>query len=234
MAAEKAKGNNFSEHQILRVASKVCSISPGDILLIGGALALPEVAGYKRLRNRSDDVDCVVSDAGLEQITEMLSLRRECEIKPTKGEGCYFAQMDGMTVAFFHRDLRGYALTPDMFEESLIRKTTHGTVSIIRPELNIALKIRRGISKGKIYGKDGKDFATIALGMERQGEHFSAERLREYLARGVCQICNFGVPVHCMKTFEKYIMDIPKPDRAVFMPIVNECKISLESQCSYS
>jgi hypothetical protein len=230
----QAKGNNFSEEHILGVASKLCAISPGNILLIGGALALPEVAGYKRLRNRSDDIDCVVSDAGLEQITEMLNLRRECELKPTQGEGCYFTYIRGMMVAFFQGDLRGYVLTPDIFDKSLRRSTTRGDVHIVRPELNIALKIRRGISKGKIYGKDGKDFATIVLGMEKKGEHFSAVMLKNYLSRGVCHECNLGASLSCLRTFEKYSEAVPKSERPTFARIAGECTQSLGDQCRYS
>src|SRR3989338_4471857 len=94
--------NRFSEEQLLHVASAITSASPGNILLLGGGAALSEIAGYQRLRGRSDDLDFVANDQGLE------ALARQHDMRPWHVEGTGYATfMDDVFVGVFHPTVRG-------------------------------------------------------------------------------------------------------------------------------
>ncbi|MBI2663038.1 hypothetical protein HYX15_00725 [Candidatus Woesearchaeota archaeon] len=222
----KITENRFTEEHLLGVASKLCIVSPRNILLIGGTLVLPSVSGYKRLRLRSEDIDCISNDEGLNHLQE-----KGFNLRYLDNLGCYQTKVSGVLIAFFHNHIREYPLTSEIFQRAEEKRTFYGSIYAVPPELNIALKIRRGIKKGKIYGKDGLDLASTSAGMRNSGRDFSPEELRYYLSNGICAECELGEHLKCMNELEKAVHNVPSEDKEFFRGKISECKGSLSSLC---
>lgn len=218
--------NKFSEERLLKTASDVCALSVGDILVIGGGTVLQEIAGYKRLRNTSRDLDFITNENGLAELLNTYEFGVE--------RGTIYTYADDVLIAFFHNHIRGYHIPDHIFENHIISKTSQGDVYMIQPELNIALKIRRGASKEEnphVYGKDGLDFATIVTGMYLRGDGFDTSVWRGYMESGVCNSCNLNEYTECMDVLEKGKVNLKKRYREPFDNVVSECRDAAQHFC---
>lgn len=227
--------NRFTEEHLLSVASYACRLSEGNVLLIGGALSLPQVSGYPKLRPRSEDLDFIVNDEGLNALCcSNIICAREGSITGSPEMGGYLAWINDVTMVFFHGTIRGYPLSDEIFGSPVFRKTSEGVVATIRNELNIALKIRRGLTRGGIYGKDKLDFASAVLGLKGSGEDFDASLLSDFMSPDVCNACQIGEPYGCMSAMSEGAHNLRAGDRTVFFSKVKECAERLEDVCRYT
>jgi len=222
--------NRFSEEQVAKVASHVCSASPGNILLIGGGAVLPQITGSKRLRSRSDDLDFIADDRGLEVAYPIFGMRPAKDIGM---EGFHFAYVNEILVAVFNSEIKGYRIPDEAYSGALAKKTEHGTIYLAQPELNIALKIRRGSSKGKMYGKDGLDFAAICAGLESERTELDLDLLAFYMQGGVCQSCLLAEETECMKLMYLQVQKAGKTYNAECRRGAERCGKKLSETCKY-
>ena len=95
--------------------------------------------------------------------------------------------------------------------ESIVKETTEGPVRIIRNELNLALKIRRGAQKiGELYAKDGLDAASTILGMRLSGQEFDSEVFGFYLVEEVCREYGLDQLLGYVSAFKGGANNLPK------------------------
>ncbi|MFH1307935.1 MAG: hypothetical protein ABIH72_03715 [archaeon] len=222
--------NKFSASELLRLASSICNLSSGNILMIGGGMVLPEVIGYKRLRQRSDDLDFVVNNQGLQKLSKIYEIKPASLIIPNIGEGSYYSVKDGITIALFHDGVKGYDISKEVFAEGLEVKTSQGVVNTIPHELNIALKIRRGASKTHIYSKDALDFASTIVGLSLNGPGFDYENWARYMSQGVCTSCNL-TRGNCIESLEEGVKNLEKKYRATVSNAASHCKEYTKEIC---
>jgi hypothetical protein len=217
--------NRFSEAHLLKVASSVCLNSPGEIVLIGGGAVLPEITGFQRLRSRSDDLDFIAREAVI--LPENTSW---IKIPEGKGPGLY-SYIEGVSIAVFFSQIRGYELPEAAFESALEISTSQGRLYAVRPELNMALKIRRGASRGHIFAKDGLDFAAINSGLELRGEPFDARAFSGYMAAGVCDACRLQSSLECLAELEKGKGNLRRSMVPAYEQTVYDCREQIEQLC---
>lgn|SRR3989338_317787 len=223
--------NRFSEAQLLHIASDITSVSPGNILLLGGGAVLSEIAGYQRLRGRSDDLDFIANEAGLE------ALLQQYNIKPWPVENVgYFTVVDDVLVGVFYPTIRGLVMEQSIYDASVIRTTSQGQIHTVPAELNLALKIRRGASKNPpaIYGKDGIDAATLVTGLRVLNSPFDPPSFRATMEL-VCQSCRLEEPLACLDAIERHgSKQLPQKERPYFEEVIGSCRRELAQQCKYS
>lgn len=223
--------NIFSGVKLVQTAVEMCNLSRKNILLMGGALSLPEVSGFRSVRERSADLDFIVNSDGLSSVESVHKLSR---YDSSSQAGAYMAILDGVELAFFHNDVKGYDVR-GAFERSVQRKTSLGDIFAVPYELNLALKVRRGSSspKHKMYGKDGLDFAVAVHAKKLSFESFSAQLFASYL-KSVCAECQLGSRLACLAEFDKQAQNgIRIDERKVVFDKVAECSNALEAQCRY-
>ena len=229
------KMNKFTEEEILSVASTVCSISPGNILLIGGGIILPQIIGYKRLRPRSDDLDFITNDEDISRALEQYDLQLEPASRHPGMHGVsQYTYLDGILVAIFHNQIRGYDIPSIIYEGAMVRQTSKGTIQTITPELNMALKIRRGasrIDRPHIYAKDGHDFASMVVSGYLSGEKFDIEKWLEYMDSGVCNSCNLTGSTECMDQLAVGERNLESRYRELFRNTLNGCRDRVSMYC---
>jgi len=229
------KMNRFTEEEILSVASTVCSISPGNILLIGGGIILPQIIGYKRLRPRSDDLDFIANDKGISRALDQYDLQLEPASRHPEMHGVsQYTYLDGILVAISHNRIRGYEIPPMVHEEAMVRQTSQGTIHTITFELNTALKIRRGVSKTDrphVYAKDGCDFASMVVSGYLSGEEFDIEKWFGYMDSGVCDSCNLTGSTKCMDQLAVGERNLESRYRDLFRNTLNECRNRVSEYC---
>lgn len=221
-----------SEQDLLKIASFVCNYAPGEILLIGGGCVLQETARYKRMRNISDDLDFILSDEGLVAIEQPLSLRDTY----SDGEkaGARVAYINDILLGFFHKELRGWSIPHEVFEHPRVEQTSQGKIYMISPELNVALKIRRGASKIEqphIYGKDVLDFASIHSGMYECRQNFNSELFASYMARTTCKDCRLSTNRACIMCFKKSESQLHGAVREAYAQTLEQCTSLLAHCC---
>ena len=215
--------NPSGERELLRIASYYCGLLPGSILAIGGTLTLPEVSGYKRMRLRSNDVDFIVTDLGLECL-----LTEGDVVDLGFGKDVYGVMADDVIAAFFHNNIKGYEIPGRAFSESVRRETSEGTIYTISGEMNTALKLRRGISaKGRIYGKDALDTASTFTGMRLQGEEFGYVSFADYMTNGTCDACTLSSPFECIRGLESGVNHLPDEHKEDYVQFLKRCTDTL-------
>ncbi|HBT60146.1 MAG TPA: hypothetical protein DEB40_00160, partial [Elusimicrobia bacterium] len=95
------------------------------VLLIGGGAVLPQITGSKRLRSRSDDLDFIADDRGLEVAYPIFGMRPAKDIGM---EGFHFAYVNEILVAVFNSEIKGYRIPDEAYSGALAKKTEHGTI----------------------------------------------------------------------------------------------------------
>lgn len=223
--------NIFSSVKLVQTAVDFCNLSKGNILLMGGALSLPEISGFRSVRERSSDLDFIVNSDGLSCVESVCKLRRYDE---SSKSGAYIGNRDGVDLAFFHNDVKGFDVR-DVFGRAVQRKTASGDVFTIPYELNIALKVRRGSSspKQKMYGKDGLDFAVAVHSKKLSFGDFSAQVFASYL-KSVCGECNLGYRFACLAEFGRQAQNgVRLEERSLVYDKIAQCGNALEGQCRY-
>jgi|GEM_PF-3717212 len=223
--------NIFSAVKLVQSAISVCNLSQKNILLMGGALSLPEISGFRSVRERSSDLDFIVNSDGLSSVEKVHKLKRYDEVSKS---GAYMANFDGVELAFFHNDVKGYDVS-DVFSRVVHKKTEFGDIFTIPYELNLALKVRRGSSspKKKMYGKDGLDFAVAVHSKKLSFKDFSAQVFASYL-KSVCENCELGYRFACLAEFDKQAQNgVRLAERFLVFDKVAECRSALECQCRY-
>lgn len=212
------------------MASTITSASPGNILLLGGGAALSEIAGYQRLRGRSDDLDFIANDQGLE------ALARQHDMKPWHVEGTGYATfVSDVFVCVFHPTVHGLVVDASVYLAAIVRQTGQGPVHTVPVETNLAMKIRRGASRDQphIYGKDGIDAATMVTGLRVLNTPFDHASFGAAMQR-TCESCRLGEPLACLDAIERYgSQQLPRKERPYFEGVVAICKRELEQQCRY-
>ncbi|MEM5799153.1 MAG: hypothetical protein QXZ43_00595 [Candidatus Aenigmatarchaeota archaeon] len=120
------------------------------------------------------------------------------EYKPTiYGDG-YCLYINGIRVTFFVGQIKGLNIN----SQGQIIKTPYGYIKILDPALNAALKLRRGFSNGRIYGKDCYDIpALMTIG--------NPGKLVEYLEEYTCSACILGESFECIKKILQYSSNLP-------------------------
>ncbi len=226
--------NRFSEKELLKVSSEVCNVSPQNIILIGGGTILSELIEYRRLRERSDDLDFIANDTGFGDASNFYDLRPASSMIPQATSECYATFVDGIFVGIFYNQIKGYDIPPGIYRKSLVKETSQGIVYVTPPEFNIALKIRRGASKGKIYGKDGLDFASICISMSRQNQEFDVDTFSNYMQSGVCESCRLPVGKGCIDYLETGVTNLPKNLRNIYLETTERCKTSIRNLCRHN
>jgi hypothetical protein len=223
--------NIFSAVKLVKTAVDFCGLSKGNILLMGGALSLPEISGFRSVRERSSDLDFIVNSDGLSKIEPVCKLRRYDEASKS---GAYMGNHDGVDLAFFLNDVKGYDVS-GVFGRAVHKKTELGEVFTVPYELNAALKVRRGSFslKKRMYGKDGLDFAVAVHSKKLSFVDFSAQVFASYL-KSVCESCELGYRFACLSEFEKQAQNgIRLEERRLVFDKVSECRNSLDRQCRY-
>ena len=219
------------EKTLLEIASHYSNLSPHNILVIGGTLTLPEISGYKRMRSRSRDVDFIVNDLGLEAILSSEPTKREEDFNPLVNGGAYITEKNELYAAFFHNEIRGYVIPEEIFSSGIPRETSVGTIYTIPEELNLALKIRRGVhSKGKIYGKDVLDAASMIIGMEMSGREFDAEAFAGYTVNGTCRDASLNQLLGYVSRFMDAVNNIGKEHVETYVSKISECAAYVEEK----
>ncbi|MCX8178436.1 MAG: hypothetical protein N3D75_01245 [Candidatus Aenigmarchaeota archaeon] len=167
------------EQNILRVIAFVCKFAPGEIMLLGGSMIHPEILGVRRARPPSLDIDFYTKKEGLERIHHLTEKHPKY--------GLPYTTIEGLTVGFYVGNIKGLEIDVKPVSVS----TKFGIIYIIPPDLNAALKVRRGIQKkGEIYGKDIYDILAI---LSQEGSQFP-----EYMNRYVCPECNLRSKYGCI------------------------------------
>lgn len=223
--------NIFSSVKLVQTAVEFCNISKGNVLLMGGALSLPEISGFRSVRERSSDLDFIVNSDGLASVESVCNLKRYDEFSKS---GAYMGNRDGIDLAFFHNEVKGFDVR-DVFERAVQRKTSAGEVFTVPYELNIALKVRRGSSSAKkrMYGKDGLDFAVAVHSKKVSFGDFSAQVFASYL-KSICAECELGYRFACLAEFSKQAQNgVRLEERSLVFDKVSQCRNSLEGQCRY-
>ena len=224
--------NRFSEEHLLRVASLICLASKGNILLIGGGAALPEIAGYKKLRPRSEDLDLIANGMGMRRLLQRYDFVPEHAFGlPRVDGGSQITYVNDVLVAVFQDNVRGYDLPREAFSDADIRRTSGGLVYAASPELNVALKTRRGLSRGHIYTKDALDFATMATGADLKGHKFDAEKWAQYMMGSVCDICELYGNVTCVENLSVGSKNLKRTYRPIFEKTCEDCRDAIYDFC---
>src|SRR3989338_4857724 len=177
------KSKYIPEQDLLKIANFVCNYAPGQILLIGGGCVLHETAGSLRMRNTSDDLDFIASTEGIAAIEQPLCLNHTYR-DGTMTAGARVAYVDDILLGFFHKEIRGWEIPSDIFKHPRVQRTSAGDIYMIPAELNVALKIRRGVSQSEnphVYGKDALDFASIHSGLYVNSKVFNSEVFIEHM-----------------------------------------------------
>lgn len=223
--------NIFSAVKLVQTAVDFCNLSKGNILLMGGALSLPEISGFRSVRERSADLDFIVNSDGLGELESVCKLKRYDEVAKS---GAYMGNRDGVDLAFFLNDVKGFDVR-DVFERAVRKETALGVIFSIPYELNVALKVRRGSAsvKKRMYGKDGLDFAVAVHSKKLSFDDFSAQVFASYL-KSVCIECELGYRFACLAEFDKQVQNgIRLEERRLVFDKVAQCRSALENQCKY-
>ena len=155
------------------------SISPGNIILVGGTLSVPEISGYnKRLRSREGGAAFVVNDEGLEALVSNKPFREQTIIDKSS----YLTQHNWKNDVFFHGSFRGREIPQEAFSEYVCRETGTGPVFTLSNELNLVLKIQKDLNgRSSISSKNALDAASAIVGMAKSGRKFDYEAFADYL-----------------------------------------------------
>ncbi|MBN2101707.1 MAG: hypothetical protein JW716_02450 [Candidatus Aenigmarchaeota archaeon] len=221
----------YSENELLQVASEHCMVSPGNILLIGGGSVLPQISGFKMLRPRSEDLDFVANSEGVEALRANASLLDSGTIGRASGEFLFRDCYNGVHVAVFPEGVRGFRFSEPDYLNSRQVETESGKVYAVGPELNTALKIRRGSSKKDnphIYAKDAMDFATMVTGANIRETPFDVKRWEEYMKRGVCRDCLLGEKAGCIEALAYGATNLKTEFRKHVYDKIEQCR-----NCAY-
>ena len=225
----QSRPNQFSEAELLDLASYVCNLSPENIFLIGGGLILPEIVGYKRLRFRSCDLDFIATEDGIDDALEKHEFESAAFYGFNEVDG-YATYMRDVFIALSTLNLRGYEV-PQSFE---VRKheTSQGVVYSIPHELNLAMKIRRGVSKGHIYGKDGLDFASTVTGLHLDDKTLDVQEMCGYMNAGVCESCQLTSNLKCTDLLKMHgTHNISKDYRQLVGDTADKITEEMEAYC---
>ena len=225
--------NRFSEKHLLQVAVEICNCSPGNILLIGGGAVLPEITGFKRLRPRSNDLDFIVNSAGKVSLDSSYDLDNSDSLLLFGDPSIKFIYIREVLIGLFIKHLRGYQLQEQDYKDALVINTNQGNIHTIRPELNLALKIRRGAVNNHVYAKDGLDLASIIAGMQKKGEKFDLERFSRYMQRGVCEDCQLGSNQKCFDQLQSGEHNLKAEYRLNFYETLNRCRKEARLYCKH-
>ncbi len=212
------------EEKLLNLAEKVCGFSPKNILLIGGGMISPSIVGFKKFRPHSNDLDFVVNDKGFDALFNSVNLK----VKESKDWKCFYSYDDDVLLAFFHSDIRGYEIPGQVYENPFIAPGRE--IFSVPPEMNIALKVRRGATRNHIYGKDAQDFASTILGLSGNGG-FDYGLWKECMVHGVCSSCRLPRGEFCIDALEKGFKHVRKRYMADFLESVKHCRDLAEDFC---
>ena len=205
-----------SEEELLSIAGRMCQVSPRNILLLGGGMIFPSIIGFKKLRLRSKDLDFVVNDRGLADLNNSVDLSRDFY----ENLGCFHFYEGDVLLAFFHSNVRGYDIPREVYVNPFVGKDKD--IFTVPPEMNIALKIRRGSMKHHVYGKDAQDFASTILGLRGNGG-FDYNLWKECMIHGVCSSCKLPKGEFCMDTLEMGVKNLRTRYVPDFLEAVKNC-----------
>ncbi|PIN93450.1 hypothetical protein COU54_02925 [Candidatus Pacearchaeota archaeon CG10_big_fil_rev_8_21_14_0_10_31_24] len=227
------KNFKTTESELLKIAHFVCKYSPGNILLIGGGNVLQETAGYRRMRNLSDDLDFIINDEGFSSVNEHLNLRRHYK-NGSLADGDV-AYVNDILIGLFYKNIKGYEIPVSVFESPRINYTSAGVIYSIPEELNVALKIRRGSSRKmdpKIYGKDSLDFASIHAGMDLVGNKFNVKDLVNNMTKGVCQSCCLSSKLECFRQIKQSSKQLRGELKTNYLNTIDRCADRAYEHCT--
>jgi len=228
------KSLKLDENQLLKIAHFMCKLSPKNILLIGGGNVMTQTAGYKRMRDLSDDLDFITNDEGIAEVRRFFDLKKHYH-NGTRSDG-EVSYVNGIVVMFFYEHIKGWKIPESAFESYVVNCTSAGQIYSVPPELNIALKIRRGSSKSPdphIYGKDALDFATIHAGMTLGGKKFNAGDFARNMSCGVCQSCNLLSKTDCLRQLSVSSYQLQGKLREEYESTIRNCSSELERHCRF-
>lgn len=143
-----------------------------------------------------------------------------------------FTYLNGIWVCIFINSIRGYTIGPEIYDAAAQVVTSEGPLHTIPPELNIALKIRRGLSNGHIYRKDGCDFASVTIGLDRKGRCFDHAQFSRYMNAGVCDTCTLSSPYECIDELEKGKSNLARTYFPILEQTTERCRKGLEGICT--
>ncbi len=194
---------------------------------------MPEISGYPRLRKRHPEIDFVANDEGFERLNKDYNLRSPKEIGYDDVDGG-FTYKDEIFLGIFHNNVRGYNFPQEAFQSPWARITSQGLIYSISPELGIFLKLRRGVMKGRMYGKDSLDSASILLGMKKRNKKIEVSKLKKLLSSECCPFCPFQECTQCLTQLESKYINISLKDRPVFLNIIKELKVEIAPLCKHN
>lgn len=227
------KFNRFEEDHLLKVAGQVCGISEGDILLIGGGLTLPRISGFKRLRPRSDDLDFIANSRGFHKAEELSFFKKW----KYRGDNLCAGEIEDVLVALFPGTIRGYGIPDEVYERAVLMESSHGRIYTVEEELNIAMKIRRGVHN-HFYGKDRQDFVSMSLARHYSGNPLNVELWMNYMTPRVCDDCTLNSPLACIENLGSNEGNLKENEKIAFKrvkrkfkKVENLCKFHAKNKC---
>lgn len=202
-----SNGNPFSDEHLIKVASEITQRSKRNIVLFGGGCIIPYLSGHTMLRTRSSGLEFFMNEDGAKAINNNYvfsdKLKRHHKIRDIKGlVGSFY--LDDVMVSLFKDNIFDYPITEEFFDSSIKKSTRYGVVTVIAPEINLALKIRRNIrrkSGGEFLGKDCRDYYTMLLGNPEIDE----ENWSKYMQNGVCSSCHLTKEAGCIDEMDRVV-----------------------------
>lgn len=143
--------------EILKSMLDINKIMNEDVIVIGGFCVHPELLGFRTIRRLSNDMDCVTDEEGIKKLYSTFGER----LFQTLNYEDVFLDYKGIPFGFDVKETHSWKIPEDFYVDARDFKIDGANIKTISPEYLIALKARRSVVEGRIYGKDRLD--TISL-----------------------------------------------------------------------
>ena len=216
---DRRRLERLEDQVLLQFASHCCSLSQGNILVIGEKLAIPEISGNKRLiKRRGTGLELIVNEEGRKALQSSSNTEIETHSHPKSEAEWYSIQKDGRPAVFWYDRItfqrgghvvRDYKIPERTFSEAVRRETTGGRLYTVSNEFDIAVKIMKNLHEynGRINPEDALNAASAIIGMESSGREFNHRALVDYLTEGK------SLPGYLYDIGRIAVNNLPKKDR---------------------
>jgi hypothetical protein len=153
--------NRPSSDHILRSMAEMDEIMGKHVIAFGGFCVHPSILGFRKMRKSSNDLDCITDEEGVTMLNERF--HGNPMFFRTENYGDLFLEYNGVPFSFDVGETHDWKIPQDFFERSTRFFVNYGGINSVSPEYLLALKIRRSVKTGKVFGKDKLDFANVVL-----------------------------------------------------------------------
>lgn len=176
-----------TSNEIFDCMYHLCDLLGDDLIIYGGQSIHPKLLGYKHIRKVSNDIDCVISETGVEKIVEFFDQNKYYCVE---NRGDLFLDYCGLPVGLNLEYIHDWKITNEFKKDKIAFPIKNATINVASPEYTIMLKVRRAESNDRFFGKDKLDIANLMIASSVKNIDIDMKKTASLLKEHVTECSN--------------------------------------------